>query len=123
MAKSPEPKVANFEKSLETLERIVRQLEAGEKPLDESLALYEQGVSALKHCHELLDHAEQRIRLLVRGASGAPVLIDAELQSESSAEPAPQTEKAAQPSSASTPRRQTPVVPTQKKPSDESSFF
>jgi len=81
----PKPTPANseqpcFEHCLEELEAIVAQLEAGEKPLDESLALYEKGVAALKRCHEMLDKAEQRIRLLVRAPGGAPALQDAEIQ-------------------------------------------
>jgi exodeoxyribonuclease VII small subunit len=64
----------SFEQSLAELEEIVAQLEAGEKPLDESLALYEKGVAALKRCHAMLDKAEKRIRLLVKGADGGPML-------------------------------------------------
>ncbi|HYF49317.1 MAG TPA: exodeoxyribonuclease VII small subunit [Planctomycetota bacterium] len=80
MAKPHDPKQPCFEDCLGELEQIVAQLEAGEKPLDESLALYEKGVAALKRCHEMLDKAEQRIRLLVRGPGGAPLLKEAEIQ-------------------------------------------
>ena len=66
----------SFEGSLAELEEIVSQLEAGAKPLDESLALYERGVSALKRCHAMLDKAEQRIRLLVRGENGEPQVVE-----------------------------------------------
>ena len=67
----------SFEELLAKLEDIVGQLEAGAKPLEESLALYEQGVEALKRCHLILDRAEKRIRLLVKGADGnnKPVII------------------------------------------------
>jgi exodeoxyribonuclease VII small subunit len=116
----PNPHVTHFEKSLETLERIVGQLEAGEKPLDESLALYEQGVSALKQCHEQLDHAEQRIRLLVRTANGSPVLREAALETDPSSDPDFQTKKSAHPTSS---RRQTPVVPAPKKSTNEIPLF
>ena len=68
-----------FEISLTELEEIVSQLESGEKPLDESLALYERGVAALKRCHAVLDKAEKRIRLLVRGPAGEPALREAEM--------------------------------------------
>lgn len=70
----------SFEESLAELEEIVAQLEAGEKPLDESLALYEKGVAALKRCHGILDKADKRIRALVAGPAGEPVLRDSELQ-------------------------------------------
>ena len=66
----------SFEKLLAKLEEIVGQLEAGEKPLEESLALYEQGVAALKRCHVILDGADKRIRKLVQNAAGEPVLHD-----------------------------------------------
>ena len=67
-----------FEQSLAELEEIVAQLEAGEKPLDESLVLYEKGVAALKRCHAILDTAEQRIRVLVKGADGGVSLEEAQ---------------------------------------------
>lgn len=72
-------KEPSFEQSLKELEGIVAQLEAGEKPLEESLALYEKGVAALKRCHALLDKAEKRIRLLVKGSDGQPVLREGEM--------------------------------------------
>jgi len=90
MAKPPQQSTSGdpcFENCLEELEAIVAQLEAGEKPLDESLALYEKGVTALKHCHQILDKAEQRIRLLVRGPGGEPTLREAEVQPHSGSSP------------------------------------
>jgi exodeoxyribonuclease VII small subunit len=66
----------SFEKLLAKLEEIVGQLEAGERPLEESLALYEQGIVALKRCHFILDGADKRIRKLVQNAAGEPVLHD-----------------------------------------------
>ncbi len=65
-----------FEDSLAELEKIVSELEAGERPLDESLALYERGMASLKQCHQILDKAEKRIRLLVQGPAGEPQLQD-----------------------------------------------
>lgn len=74
---APGAKQATFEQSLAELEEIVAQLEAGEKPLDESLTLYEKGVAALKRCHAILDTAEKRIRTLVKDADGEVSLRDA----------------------------------------------
>jgi len=68
-----------FEAALAELEEIVQQLEAGEKSLDESLKLYERGVAALRTCHQLLDQAEQRIRKLVAGPGGEPLVQDLKL--------------------------------------------
>lgn len=54
----------SFEKSLENLEQVVRQLEDGQLGLSESLAQYEEGVRYLKHCHRALATAERKIELL-----------------------------------------------------------
>lgn len=70
------PSLASFEKTLAELEEIVQQLEEGDKPLDQSIALYERGVRALKTCHAVLDQAEQRIKTLVKDAGGKPALKD-----------------------------------------------
>ena len=72
-------KEESFEDLLARLESIVGQLEGGARPLDESLALYESGVSALKRCHAVLDKADKRIRLLLQDGHGNPNLKDAEL--------------------------------------------
>ena len=58
-----------FEQALARLEEIVRALDGGEAPLDESLALFEEGVSLVKLCSEKLDKAEQTVKILVRGES------------------------------------------------------
>ncbi len=59
-----------FEKSLEKLEEIVRTLESGRKPLDESINLYEEGVRLVKSCEGMLDDVEKRIKLLRPDANG-----------------------------------------------------
>jgi exodeoxyribonuclease VII small subunit len=63
-------KPASFEEALAQLQEIVRELESGERSLDDSLKLYEQGIASLRACHTLLDQAEQRIKKLVAGAGG-----------------------------------------------------
>jgi exodeoxyribonuclease VII small subunit len=55
----------DFEKALDQLQTIVRELESGQLTLDQSLARYEMGVGCLRHCHQSLQRVEQRIRLLV----------------------------------------------------------
>jgi exodeoxyribonuclease VII small subunit len=89
---------ASFESSLADLETIVSQLEAGEKPLDESLALYEQGVAALKRCHAILDKAEKRIKLLVKTATGEAQVQEAEVPLSSKKSAASQPSQANAPS-------------------------
>lgn len=53
-----------FENAIARLEVIVRMLESGNAPLDESLSLFEEGVALVKFCNEKLDTAEQRVRML-----------------------------------------------------------
>ena len=43
-------------------------MEAGQLPLEESLAAYERGAALLKHCQETLGAAEQKLRILENGA-------------------------------------------------------
>ena len=78
----PEPakpeKDPTFEQALAELEETVRQLEDGEKSLDEGLALYERGVKSLRACHVKLDQAERRIRTLIQNQKGEPVLKEIE---------------------------------------------
>jgi exodeoxyribonuclease VII small subunit len=72
--KNREAQGQSFESSLEALERIVRELERGDLPLEESLQLFEQGVRLSRECQERLNQAERRIELLLRDAGGRPVL-------------------------------------------------
>ena len=67
---SAKPK--SFEASLEELERIVRELEQGELPLERSLELFEQGVALSRECQERLNQAERRIEILMRDNKGQP---------------------------------------------------
>ncbi|MDD5176684.1 MAG: exodeoxyribonuclease VII small subunit [Sterolibacterium sp.] len=53
-----------FEAALAELEAIVRDLEAGQLPLEESLAAYERGAGLLKHCQETLATAERKLLVL-----------------------------------------------------------
>lgn len=61
---------AAFETSLAELEQRVKRLESGDLPLEEALALFEQGVALAQRCHEQLEAAEQRVSQLVRGNRG-----------------------------------------------------
>jgi exodeoxyribonuclease VII small subunit len=64
----------NFETSLEELERIVRELERGDLPLEKSLELFEQGVKLSRACQERLSEAERRIEILTRDSQGRPTV-------------------------------------------------
>ena len=60
----------SFEKGLETLEKIVEELESGSLTLDEALERYERGVAAHKECNEILAAAEKRIEVLLKHEDG-----------------------------------------------------
>ena len=55
----------SFENALEKLEGHVRTLEQGELTLDESLAIFEEGMKLARFCGKKLDEAEQKIEILV----------------------------------------------------------
>ena len=61
----PAKKEVKFEEALERLENIVASLENGEAPLDESLALFEEGVKLVKLCNSKLEIVEGSIKRLV----------------------------------------------------------
>lgn len=67
-------KKKNFEASLQELEKIVRRLEDGDLPLEESLKLFEDGVRLSRECQERLNQAERRIEILLEGEDGKPFL-------------------------------------------------
>jgi len=56
--------IKDFEAAIAELETVVRRLEEGELSLEQSLALYERGVTLSKFCHARLEDAERRIELL-----------------------------------------------------------
>jgi exodeoxyribonuclease VII small subunit len=56
--------IKDFESAITELEKIVKQLEEGDLPLDTSLALFERGVSLSRYCHDQLGSAERRIEQL-----------------------------------------------------------
>jgi exodeoxyribonuclease VII small subunit len=60
-----------FEASLKELETIVKQLEEGDMPLEESLKLFESGVRLSRECRERLNNAERRIEVLMKESDGS----------------------------------------------------
>ena len=84
----PNDKPKSFESSLEELERIVRDLEQGELPLEKSLELFEQGVKLSRECQERLSQAERRIEILMRDNQGRPTVRPFEPESDVSDETA-----------------------------------
>jgi exodeoxyribonuclease VII small subunit len=62
----------SFEDALRALEDVVRKLESGDVPLDDSITLYERGEALRKHCQARLDAAQARIERIVSGPDGTP---------------------------------------------------
>ncbi len=60
-----------FEDCLTRLEQIVTSLEGGNLSLEESLKVYEEGVSLARHCARYLDDAERRIEILAKDDAGS----------------------------------------------------
>ncbi len=71
-----EPFNLSLETALERLDAIVREMEAGELPLETLITRYEEGIALSKLCREKLETAEERIRIITRDAQGNPVLED-----------------------------------------------
>jgi len=61
----PQP-VRSFEAYLEELEKVVKELEGGDLPLERSLELFERGISLSDECRKQLEAAETRVEILLR---------------------------------------------------------
>lgn len=72
-----DPNIKDFESALAELETIVKTLEDGQLPLEQSLEHFERGVALSRFCHTRLDDAERRIELLTErgGTRPAPAAI------------------------------------------------
>ncbi len=55
-----------FEEAMERLEEIVRDLEDGDLPLEESLKAFEEGMNLIKFCSEKLEEVERKVTKLVK---------------------------------------------------------
>jgi len=60
----------SFEAALSELETIVRALESGQTPLEESIAAYERGMALKKHCETRLTDARLRVEKISLSADG-----------------------------------------------------
>ena len=71
MSQSSKPaKPESFEKNIERLDAIVRQLEDADLPLEKALQLYEEGMKLSEVCQKQLQEAEGRIQVLMKRAGG-----------------------------------------------------
>jgi exodeoxyribonuclease VII small subunit len=67
----------SFEDALKRLEEIVRALEKGEAPLDQSIELYQEGDRLKRHCEARLKAAQARIEQIAFGTDGKPAGVTA----------------------------------------------
>jgi len=72
MAEKADPKKMTFEAAIEELETIVKRLEEGKVPLEESVAIYERGEVLKRRCEDLLRAAEARVEKSTLDAGGKP---------------------------------------------------
>jgi len=65
-------KKLSFEQAIDQLETIVKRLEEGKVPLEESVTIYERGEALKRRCEELLRQAEAKVEKIALDASGKP---------------------------------------------------
>lgn len=69
--KPDNPETPDFERTMAELEETVRRLEAGDLPLEDSLAAFEKGIALVRALHTRLDAVQTRIDELTQGPDGA----------------------------------------------------
>ena len=65
-----------FESSMTRLEQIVRAMERGDVPLEESLKLFQEGTELVQRCQKLLDEAQLQVKKIMVAQDGSPVEED-----------------------------------------------
>ncbi len=69
-------KKMSFEQSMNRLEEIVRTMERGDAPLEESLKLFQEGTALAKDCAALLENAQMQVQKVMTEPDGTPLLED-----------------------------------------------
>ena len=59
-----------FEDAISRIEEIIKKLETGEIPLEESLKLFEEGMNLINFCQKKLNEVEQKVEILVKNEGG-----------------------------------------------------
>ena len=62
-----------FEQSMHRLEQIVRAMERGDVPLEESLKLFQEGTELVRNCQKLLEDAQLQVNKIMTDGQGQPV--------------------------------------------------
>lgn len=65
-----------FEENMQRIEQIVREIEHGDIPLNESLKLFQEGTALVRKCQELLDNAELQVKEISKADDGTPAEED-----------------------------------------------
>ena len=63
----------SFEENIQRLEQIVRTLERGDAPLEQSLKLFQEGTDLVASCGKLLDEAELQVKKIASATDGSPI--------------------------------------------------
>ena len=63
-------KQQKFEDAMKALEEIVKRLESGDLPLEESLKIFEEGIALSRYCFNKLEEAEKRVSILIKDENG-----------------------------------------------------
>jgi exodeoxyribonuclease VII small subunit len=71
LARESQP--ADFESSLNELEKLVQRLESGDLPLDEALKTFERGVELTRYCQTSLKAAQQKVDILLKRSGQSEV--------------------------------------------------
>lgn len=66
-------KNTTFEQNMQRLEQIIRAMERGDVPLEQSLELFREGTNLVEACSNLLDDAELQVRKITTAPDGSPV--------------------------------------------------
>ena len=64
---------ASFEMNMQRLEQIVRILERGDAPLEDSMKLFQEGTELVRGCSKLLDEAQLQVKKIMVSQDGTPV--------------------------------------------------
>lgn len=70
------PKNQTFEQAMARLEQIVRAMERGDVPLEESLKMFQEGTELVRSCQKLLDEAQLQVKKIMTAPDGSPVEED-----------------------------------------------
>ena len=62
----------DFETSMQRLEQIVRSMERGDVPLEESLKLFKEGTELVRSCGKLLEEAQLQVKKIMTNPDGSP---------------------------------------------------